>query len=90
LLRWDPVLALLAQSLTRQEELRADRVAVALTGQPHALASALRKVAGNAPIVPGLLPLSFLGASRRRRPARTEERIRRLLELSGATASEAS
>jgi Zn-dependent protease with chaperone function len=88
LLRWDPVVAALASSLTREEELRADRVAVELPGRPEVLASALRKVSRNAPMVPVVFPLSLLGAGRRQRRQGTEERIRRLLERSGASASE--
>jgi len=88
LLRWDPVVALIARSVTRHEELRADRVAVELTGRPRALVSALQKVAGCAPALPGPTALGFLGASRWRRPAHTEDRIRRLLERSGDPAPE--
>lgn len=76
LLRWDPLFALIARSLTRREELRADRRAVERTGDPRALASALRKAAelsaaGRAlPMARGLL-----GRSPTRTTAFLEERI---------------
>jgi Zn-dependent protease with chaperone function len=81
LVRWDPVVAVLASSVTRQEELRADRVAVELTGRPGALASALRKVSGEPPQLPRPLALGLLGSGERTRRARTEERIHRLRQL---------
>ncbi|HEV2231159.1 MAG TPA: M48 family metalloprotease, partial [Thermoplasmata archaeon] len=43
MMRWDPLLAYLASSLTRREEYRADDEAVALTRNPLALARALYK-----------------------------------------------
>jgi Zn-dependent protease with chaperone function len=80
LMRWDPVLAYLADSLTRREEYRADLDAVELTQRPRALARALYKATLNSPSGAGVLPrLLGVGGNRGRRE--TAERIRRLVQL---------
>lgn len=80
LMRWDPVLAVLADRLTQREEVRADLDAVTLTRRPRALARALYKACalddGGARPLPGLLGP---GGARGRRQA--VERIRRLVAL---------
>jgi Zn-dependent protease with chaperone function len=80
MVRWDPLLALLAHVLTRREEFRADADAVEMTHRPRALARAIYK-ASRAPLSrPG--PLAGLlgpGGTRGRRQA--TERIRRLIDL---------
>jgi len=81
LMRWDPVLALLARSLTQREEFRADLDAVEITRRPRALARALYKVARAAPAgaaVPGSALLGVGGVRGRRQAI---ERIRRLVTL---------
>jgi Zn-dependent protease with chaperone function len=80
LMRWDPVLAYLADRLTQREELRADWDAVELTHRPRALARALYKACalddgGRRPL-PGLL-----GPGGRRGRRQAVERIRRLVAL---------
>jgi len=80
MMRWDPILALLADSLTRREEFRADADAVALTGRPRALARAIYKASRTLPASPrSLAGLLGPGGMRGRRQA--AERIRRLVEL---------
>ena len=80
LMRWDPVLALLADRLTQREEFRADLAAVELTGRPRALARALYKVSApeDAPLRP---LLGLLGPGGRRGRRQAVERIRRLVAL---------
>jgi len=82
LMRWDPVLAILANSLTRREEFRADLDAVELTRRPRALARALYKVSQEAPrphrFLAGSSLLGRCGARGRRDAI---ERIRRLVSL---------
>jgi Zn-dependent protease with chaperone function len=78
-MRWDPILAYLADRLTEREEFRADLDAVALTRRPKALARALYKVSRLAPPsfgVPGLM-----GVGGRRGRLQAAERIRRLVLL---------
>lgn len=85
LMRWDPVLALVAHTLTRSEEYRADDAAVRLTGRPLALARALYKVstaAGN----PSTGRVGFLGGSSDRDRSETVRRIQRLLALADSGA----
>ncbi|HEV2316164.1 MAG TPA: M48 family metalloprotease [Thermoplasmata archaeon] len=83
LMRWDPLLALLSQRLTRHEEFWADYEAARMTRQPLALARALFKVqldpdgAGRG----GPVALGLLGGSGRRARADVVLRIERLLEL---------
>ncbi len=80
MMRWDPVLAYLANSLTRREEVRADLDAIELTGRPRALARALYKASvlgpGRSRALPGLL-----GTRGRRGRIETIKRIRRLVAL---------
>ncbi|HYB78972.1 MAG TPA: M48 family metalloprotease [Thermoplasmata archaeon] len=81
MMRWDPILAYFAESLTRREEFRADLDAVELTHRPRALARALYKATAlpasfSSPSLPGLLGV---GGRRGRRQA--VERIRRLVAL---------
>jgi Zn-dependent protease with chaperone function len=80
LLRWDPILALVASRLTRRGELQADADAVELTRRPRALARALYKVSRTPGGSPRLLA-SLLGPGGRRSRFQVEERIRRLISL---------
>ena len=81
MMRWDPILAFFAESLTRREEFRADLDAVALTQRPRALARALYKAAAlPASLPPRVLP-SLLGVGGRRGRRQAIERIRRLVAL---------
>ena len=81
LMRWDPVLAHLASTLTRSEEYRADAEAVRLTGRPLSLARALYKVSLRGGPAPPVGALGFLGGGGRRQHRETLERIRRLVAL---------
>jgi Zn-dependent protease with chaperone function len=78
MMRWDPILAYLADRLTEREEFRADLDAVEVTRRPRALARALYKAsqAGAIPIAPGLL-----GPGGRRGRRQALRRIRRLVAL---------
>ena len=80
LLRWDPILAYFAESLTRREEYRADLDAVQLTRRPRALARAIFKAAYFAPPVGGSLP-GLLGVGGPRGCRQAVDRIRRLVAL---------
>ena len=80
MMRWDPVLAYLADALTRREEYRADLEAVALTARPRALARALYKASVLPPRSIGA-GSSLLGVGGRRGQRETVERIRRLVRL---------
>jgi Zn-dependent protease with chaperone function len=80
LMRWDPVLAYFAESLTRREEYRADLDAVELTRRPRAMARALYKATFLTPEVSGTLP-GLLGVGGRRGRRQAVERIRRLVAL---------
>lgn len=85
LVRWDPVVGWMSSSLTRREEVRADRLAVQLTGRPRALARAIYKAAhgpADRPLLPGAT--GILGARGRHDPDGTSDRIRRLLEMAEA------
>lgn len=80
MMRWDPVLAVVASSLTRREEFQADLHAVGRTGRPRALARAIYKASRLGPDrAPGLAGLLGPGGRRGRREA--IERIHRLVEL---------
>jgi Zn-dependent protease with chaperone function len=79
-MRWDPILAVLADRLTEREEFRADLDAVSLTGRPRALARALYKVSRLAP--PSRSAPSLMGVGGRRGQRQAAERIRRLVQLS--------
>jgi Zn-dependent protease with chaperone function len=78
MMRWDPILAFLADRLTAREEFRADRLAVETTGRPRALARALYKASRFAPATPGGVGFLGVGGQRGRRQAAV--RIRRLME----------
>lgn len=80
LMRWDPVLAFVAHTLTRREEYRADDAAVRLTGRPLALARALYKVSTEAELR-APLAVGFLGGDSARDRSETLRRIQRLLAL---------
>ncbi|HYA71059.1 MAG TPA: M48 family metalloprotease [Thermoplasmata archaeon] len=80
LMRWDPILALFAETLTRREEFRADLDAVEVTRRPRALARALYKAAALSPSFGGSLP-GLLGVGGRRGRRQAVERIRRLVAL---------
>ena len=86
LMRWDPVLAYVAESVTRREEYRADDEAVRLTGRPLALARALYKVAGLELPPPRVGSVAFLGGVVDRDRSVTMERIRRLVALADSGA----
>ena len=78
MMRWDPILAFCADRLTTREELRADRIAVEMTGRPRALARALYKASRFAP--PAFPGSGFLGVGGRRGQRQAAARIRRLME----------
>jgi Zn-dependent protease with chaperone function len=80
LMRWDPILAFFAESLTHREEYRADLDAVELTHRPRTLARALFKAASLSPSAAGSLP-GLLGVGGRRGQRHAMERIRRLVAL---------
>jgi len=80
MMRWDPVLALAADSLTRREEFRADLDAVELTGRPRALARAIYKASRLAPARSGAFA-GLLGPGGRRGQRQAVERIHRLVAL---------
>jgi len=81
MMRWDPILAYFASSLTRREEFRADLDAVELTQRPRALARALYKAAALPPSVPTRSLPGLLGVGGRRGRRQAVERIRRLVAL---------
>jgi Zn-dependent protease with chaperone function len=80
LMRWDPVLAYLADSLTRREEFRADLDAVEMTRRPRVLARALYKVS-RPPGHRATATSGFLGVGGARGRLHAIERIRRLVSL---------
>jgi Zn-dependent protease with chaperone function len=80
MMRWDPVLAVIAASLTRREEFQADLDAVDLTGRPRALARAIYKASRLAPGRPGAFA-GLLGPGGRRGRQQAVERIQRLVAL---------
>jgi Zn-dependent protease with chaperone function len=80
MMRWDPILAVLARSLTRREEFRADDDAVALTGRPRALARAIYKSSRHRSSSPGTLA-GLLGPGGARGRQQAAERILRLMAL---------
>ena len=77
MMRWDPVLAYLADALTRREEFRADLDAVALTARPRALARALYKatVRAGAPTAHGTALLGVGAVSYTHLTLPTTERV---------------
>jgi Zn-dependent protease with chaperone function len=82
MMRWDPVLAVIADSLTRREEFRADLDAVELTGRPRALARAIYKASRLIPSGGSGVLAGLLGPGGRRGRHQALERIRRLVALS--------
>jgi Zn-dependent protease with chaperone function len=83
MMRWDPLLAYLAYSLTRREEFRADDEAARMTGRPLALARALYKAMATGPEFAGPIPGDgFLGGSGDRGRREAVERIERLVAMS--------
>ncbi|MCI4325414.1 MAG: M56 family metallopeptidase [Thermoplasmata archaeon] len=88
MMRWDPLLAYLAYTLTRREEFRADAEAARLTRRPLALARALYKAMSGTPPPFPLGGDAFLGGAGERGRTEALERIRRLvaMEESGAFA----
>ncbi len=88
MMRWDPLLAYLAQSLTRREEFRADLDAVRLTHHPRALARALYKAIAAGGSASGAPVPSFLGLPGKRGSRDALDRIRRLVALADSGAFE--
>jgi len=80
MMRWDPILAFLAERLTEREELRADADAVELTRRPRALARALYKASQSDDVPRHAFP-GLLGSGNRRGRLQAVERIRRLVAL---------
>jgi Zn-dependent protease with chaperone function len=81
MMRWDPMLAYLAYTLTRREEFRADAEAARLTGRPMSLARALYKaMSGSVPPFP-VTGDAFLGGAGARGHDEALERIRRLVAM---------
>ncbi|MGA7923138.1 MAG: M48 family metalloprotease [Thermoplasmata archaeon] len=81
MMRWDPLLAYLAYSLTRREECRADMEAVEMTRDPLALARTLYKISTWSD---GQFPFgrtAFLGTGGVRGHRDAIARIQRLLDL---------
>jgi Zn-dependent protease with chaperone function len=81
MMRWDPLLAYLARSLTRREEVRADWEAVLMTRRPLALARAIYKVVTFDPPLARPGATGFLGATGRRGRPEALDRIQRLVAL---------
>ncbi|MGC2289709.1 MAG: M56 family metallopeptidase [Thermoplasmata archaeon] len=81
MMRWDPLLAYLARSLTTREEYRADLDAARMTRQPRALARALYKAMTASGSTPARPFPGFLGLAGRHGYREAYERIRRLLAL---------
>jgi Zn-dependent protease with chaperone function len=81
MMRWDPLLAYLARSLTTREEYRADLEAARMTHRPMALARALYKAITRSEGAPGRPVPGFLGVAGRHRRSEAYERIRRLVAL---------
>ena len=88
MMRWDPLLAYLARSLTTREEYRADLDSARITHQPLALARALYKAVTTADVVPARPFPALLGATGRHGRSEAYERIRRLVALAESGAFE--
>jgi Zn-dependent protease with chaperone function len=89
MMRWDPLLAYLARSLTTREEYRADLDAARMTQRPIALARALYKaVTVPASVAPSRPFPGFLRVAGRLGHREAYERIRRLLALAESGAFE--
>jgi len=81
MMRWDPLLAYLAYSLTRREEFQADEVAARLTRRPLALARALYKAMATSTPSRPFPGDGFLGGSGERGRREALERIDRLVAM---------
>ncbi len=81
MMRWDPLLAYLAATLTRREEIRADLAAVGMTRDPLALARALYKVSALSPGEVSPSVVGLIGRDGPRGQRQLLERIRRLVDL---------
>ena len=81
MMRWDPLLAYLAYTLTRREEFRADEDAARLTRNPMALARALYKAMASGVVSAPGPGTSFLGGAGHRARREALERIRRLVAM---------
>jgi Zn-dependent protease with chaperone function len=81
MMRWDPLLAYLARSLTRHEEFHADRLAVDATRRPLALARALYKASRGNSIPASRAASSLLGTGGRAGQREVAERIGRLVVM---------
>ena len=81
MMRWDPMLAYLAVTLTRREEFRADEEAAHLTRKPLALARALYKAMASDLPVPPVGAAAFLGGAGERARREALERIQRLVAM---------
>jgi Zn-dependent protease with chaperone function len=88
MMRWDPLLAYLARSLTTREEYRADMDAARMTHQPMALARALYKAVTTPEMAPTRPFPGFLGTAGRHGRSEAYERIRRLVALAESGAFE--
>jgi Zn-dependent protease with chaperone function len=88
MMRWDPLLAYLAWSLTRREEYRADAESARMTRDPLALARALFKALSVRNPAPARTGASFLGLAGRHGRSEGYKRIRRLVALSESGAFE--
>lgn len=87
MMRWDPVLAYLASSVSRHEEYVADDEAVRLTRRPRVLATALYKVlAAYGGTAPRSATAALLGIGGRRGGREAVRRIERLLTLAESPA----
>ncbi len=81
MMRWDPLFAVVARTMTRHEEYRADDDAVRATHRPLALARALYKASVPAGPRTPLIAAGFLGVGGRSGYNETIARIRRLVEM---------
>jgi Zn-dependent protease with chaperone function len=82
MMRWDPLLAYLAYSLTRREEFRADEEAARLTRRPMSLARALYKaMATESPAGAPVAGDGFLGGVGDRSRREALERVDRLVAM---------
>jgi Zn-dependent protease with chaperone function len=81
MMRWDPMLAYLAYTLTRREEFRADVEAARLTRRPLALARALYKAMADSSAPGPLGADAFLGGAGERGRREALERIQRLVAM---------
>lgn len=88
MMRWDPLLAYLANSLTTREEYRADLDAARMTHRPLALARAIFKAMSPAEAPPVRPFPGFLRSGGRHARRHAYERIRRLLALAESGALE--